>query len=102
MPRGKRKPTYFGTRSLRQVIVNRTSKEARPWNHKGVVDASITYGIPFGSYKEVARHENMLEGRGDLEAKDRHTCGSCSKLVGFDKNPSDKFLCTCGEANESN
>lgn len=93
MPRGRRKEIHYGTKELRTVVHDRTDKRARPWNHPQVVDASYAYSVPFGSYKEVARFENMLEGRGDLETKDRFSCGPCGKLKGE---------CVCGGKNEQN
>ena len=88
----RKKNLHYGTKQARLSISDRTSPAARPWNHPRVVDASISYGVPFASYKQVASHENRLEAIGSLESSERMTCGQCGKF-------NEECGCTGGETN---
>lgn len=86
---GRRKKNLnYGTRKVRMSVSDRTSKSARPWNDPRVVDASIAYGSPFGSYKQVHLYENRQESTGGLTPEERLTCGPCGKF---------KSDCVCGK-----
>lgn len=81
-----RKELYYGSRTsrggklVRLAVTDRTSKAARPWNHPDVVNASLAYGVPLNSYKDVHQYENALEDKGSLESHERYTCRDCSQL----------------------
>jgi len=85
----RKKDLNYGTRKVRMSVSDRTSKSARPWNDPRVVNASIAYGVPLASYKQVHLYENRQESTGGLTPKERMTCGPCGQF---------KNDCSCGEA----
>lgn len=76
----RKKNLHYGTKSTRMSVSDRTSKSARPWNDPRVVDASISYGVPFSSYKQVHLYENRQESTGGLNPDERMTCGPCGQF----------------------
>ena len=86
MGRSLRKNLHYGSKSsrggriIRTSVSDRTSKSARPWNEPEVVNASLSYGVPFASYKQVHQYENTIEAKGNIEPHERYTCGPCGKL----------------------
>lgn len=83
----RRKNLHYGTKALRTSVPDRTSKAARPWNDPRVVDASMIYGVPLASYKQVHMYENRQESTGGLTPEERMTCGPCGQF---------KNDCACG------
>lgn len=77
---GRKKNIHYGTKRNRLSVPDRNSPAARPWNHPQVVEASISYGVPFASYKHVASYENRLESIGSLESGERMTCIQCGNF----------------------
>ena len=77
---GKRKQIFYGTHSNRQVVANRKSPAARPWNDPEVVNAAQRYGAAINSHTQAVAHENALEAMGSLEENERLTCNECGRF----------------------
>jgi len=84
----RKKDLNYGTRRVRMSVSDRTSKSARPWNDPRVVNASIAYGVPLASYKQVHLYENRQESTGGLTPEERMTCSPCGQF---------KEDCSCGK-----
>ena len=76
----KRKQLFYGTQSNRQVVINRKSPAARPWNDPEVVNAAQRYGAAINSHTQAVAHENSLQSMGSLKENERLTCNECGKF----------------------